>query len=666
MEFDNLMPERDLPSLDASKGKAPVTLEFLTQAIDSLDWALILFESTPANETPLTLLFANAAFETLTGRKPSELSRQGWELLLLEQTQSQRFQQMQESARQGYSDKGEFLLECSDQTRFWASLEFLPCRHSAQTWAVVIRDVSDQIRRRQERQVEQQRLQASLQHLSEAVFALDGEGKIVFANRRAEELTGLWEGASQGKPVQQVLHLTTNDGQRWEALPVDAVLAGVSAWQCPHTLRIESRARASREVHVRLTPVLDSSRRATGGVLLLQEVGSAASTSGKASTKVDTAAVLSHGIAHDFNNLLTGILGNLSLARKQLEEPDRTQALLVSAEKAAVRAQDLCRQLMAFHRGNAPVKTRFSLRSLLREAVGFTVNASPCRARTVIAEDLPEIDADEGQISQVLNNILINATQAMPDGGSITIEADTVRDPNGLTPGDYVEIGITDSGPGIPEDVIGRIFEPYFTTKPDGTGLGLASCYAITRNHGGSIKAEVAMQGGACFRIWLPTPTEADEATAQLQSRPRREQLYHGKGRIMVVDDERMIRQITCDMLTHLGYETESAADADSSEALIHQARDEGRPFKLYFFDLTLPGGRSGTELLADLRKGGDDTPAILSSGYCNNPVVNQHRNYGFSASVLKPYSIEQLSKQVDAVIRQSAHAGVALPENFT
>ncbi|MFZ0390448.1 MAG: PAS domain S-box protein, partial [Calditrichia bacterium] len=331
--------------------------------------------------------------------------------------------------------------------------------------------------------------------------------------------------------------------------------------------------------------------------------------------KLESLGVLAGGIAHDFNNVLTGILGNISLAMISPKDPEKTIPRLEAAEKAAYRARNLTQQLLTFSKGGLPVKQQIALKNLIEEAANFALMGSNVRCDCRIPADLPQIDADEGQITQVLHNLIINADQAMPNGGIIRIKCSktTITDAQfiPLKPGEYVCIAIMDEGTGISPEFLPSIFDPYFTTKQKGSGLGLATSYSIIKKHEGYIGVESEFGKGTTFTIYLPVSTETE-----IQQRIEHKNGYKGSGRILIMDDDEMIRDITAATLHEMGYQTESVADGQSALERYRRAMHNNQPFDLVIMDLTIPGGMGGKEAIQKLLKMDPEAKTIVSSGY--------------------------------------------------
>ncbi len=400
---------------------------------------------------------------------------------------------------------------------------------------------------------------------------------------------------------------------------------------------VDERTHELTEANVRLKREIAERERIKGDLLRAQ--------------KLESLGILAGGIAHDFNNLLASVMGNVSLAKLDIPPADRAHRYLAEAEQASLRARDLTQQLLTFSKGGAPVKTVASLAGLIREAAGFTLRGSRVKHELRLPDDLWPIEADEAQITQVINNLLINADQAMPEGGVITVSCENVtldaREVPSLKAGKYVLATIADRGTGIPKEHLAKVFDPYFTTKQRGSGLGLAVTYSIINKHGGHIAIESTLGKGTTFRLYLPATDKKP-----LSVRTEAENITTGQGRVLVMDDEEAIRTTMRAILTRLGYEVAFAADGAEAIELYRNSMDKrGTPFDVVIMDLTIAGGMGGKEAVKELIQLDPNVKAIVSSGYSKDPVMADYKQYGFSGVIAKPFRIRDLSEVVHRVI---------------
>jgi two-component system, cell cycle sensor histidine kinase and response regulator CckA len=369
--------------------------------------------------------------------------------------------------------------------------------------------------------------------------------------------------------------------------------------------------------------------------------------------KLESLGVLAGGIAHDFNNILTGIMGNISFAKIFLDAAHESYKPLAEAEKAAVRAGELAHQLLTFARGGEPIKKVVSPQHLIHEALSFVLHGSNVKGTVDIPDSIHAFVADEGQISQVFQNIIINATQAMPGGGILTVTAqNAVLDTNNalsLPPGPYIRLTFADQGCGISDDDLKRIFDPYFTTKTAGIGLGLSSVHSIVSRHGGHIGVSSAVGKGTTFTIHLPS---IGKVSTNHKARPAEKAIRgHKGGSILVMDDEDMIREIAASMLAHLGYEVTTCIDGEEAVKLYKTSVESGAPFLMAIMDLTIPGGLGGKQAAEQILSLFPKACLVVSSGYSNDPIMSNYREYGFSGAIAKPYSIKNFKEVLDTLL---------------
>jgi two-component system cell cycle sensor histidine kinase/response regulator CckA len=362
--------------------------------------------------------------------------------------------------------------------------------------------------------------------------------------------------------------------------------------------------------------------------------------------KLESIGTLAGGIAHDFNNLLQGVFGYISMVKMYLDQKEKALDMLGEAEKALRMSISLTSQLLTFSKGGKPVKKKIALGPVVENAAKFALSGSRIDYEIKVEEKLWLAEADEGQIGQVIQNIVLNAEQAMPMGGTILVRAKNVRAPlTGLpshhTDEKFVEISVTDTGMGMPEQHLRRIFDPYFTTKDRGSGLGLATAYSIIRNHGGLIDVHSKLGEGATFFVYIPAIEAEEEKVGTVPEMTTTSR----KGRILVMDDEEVVRHIAGFMITSLGHEVEFAENGEEAVARYRSALQSGRPYDVVILDLTIRGGKGGEEALRDLMQADPAVKAVVSSGYSDISPISEYEAHGFSACLKKPYETEELEK---------------------
>lgn len=365
--------------------------------------------------------------------------------------------------------------------------------------------------------------------------------------------------------------------------------------------------------------------------------------------KLESLGVLAGGIAHNFNNIMTGILGSIFLAKGSVAGGDALKRL-EEAERGIELAKDLTRRLLTFSMGGSPVKKTASVAELVTESADFVLSGTMVRSEYSIPDGLWAIEADAGLISQVIRNLVMNAVQAMPDGGVVKVSCENAEVSGADSPlkdGRYVKITVEDSGVGIPHEDLQRVFDPYFTTKEDGTGLGLSASYSIIKNHEGHISVESTPGKGSVFFVYLPaSQTTGPEAVKKPSA------VVNGAGMVLVMDDEEVVRNTAGGILDVLGYTAAYAKDgAEAIEAYI-EARAKEEPFDAVIMDLTVPGGMGGKEAIARLLLIDPSVKAIVSSGYSNDPVMSEFAKFGFKAVIPKPYSVAEFSATISKVIK--------------
>ncbi len=366
--------------------------------------------------------------------------------------------------------------------------------------------------------------------------------------------------------------------------------------------------------------------------------------------KLESLGILAGGIAHDFNNLMSGILGYIDLASEKTREP-QVSKYLAKALGSIDRARALTRQLLTFAKGGAPMKRTEQLFPFVQETVQFALSGSKVSSSFQISENLWTCDIDKNQIGQVIDNLVINAQQAMPDGGKIEISAQNIsfaeNKKNAIQAGNFVKLSIKDFGTGIPKEFLPRIFDPFFTTKAKGHGLGLPTCFSIVKRHGGFIEVDSERGKGSTFHVYLPASKDSVSAVANESSIE-----FKGTGTFLVMDDEEVVRDTVRDILESFGYSVELKMNGESAVAWFAEEIKAGRTVAGVIFDLTIPGGMGGREAIGEIRKLCLQTPVFVASGYSEDPVMANPKDYGFSASICKPFKRAELMKMLSETMK--------------
>lgn len=527
---------------------------------------------------------------------------------------------------------------------------------------------------------EKERLGVTLRSIADGVIVTDANGRLVLINNVAEKMTGWTSEAAIGKPLATVFHSVDPESRaRCDTSTLDlargvpSVSQGtVAALQTvpPGSLRrctlLIARDSTERPIEECAATLCDDHGHTIGMVLVFRDITDALKVMEERAraNKLSALGLLAGGMANDFNNILTSIIGNISLARTITPETDAAGAL-TDAQRACIRARHLTWQLLTFSKGGIPTRKKVTLAHVLADSVATALRGSNLHHTLDIAEDLWAVDADEAQLVQVFTNVLLNAKEATAQGGSIAIRAsnavetdDRLEHALPVAPGRYVCVSVTDTGAGIPPEHLAKIFDPYFTTKEGGSGLGLATTHSIVKNHGGFVTVESQPGCGTTMVISVPASV-VDRMVESLESVPSAKILAGArrarKQRVLVMDDEADIRRVTGSMLEFLGYQAEVVETGAVAVERFRQAIEKGKPFDVVLLDLIVPGGMGGRETIDRLSRLEPSVKAVLVSGYVQQSGMAEYRNCGFGAVITKPFTLDELSTTLRSVLAPTA-----------
>jgi PAS domain S-box-containing protein len=517
---------------------------------------------------------------------------------------------------------------------------------------------------------EKERLSVTLRSIGDGVMTTDLDGTILMINSVAETLTGWTQQEAVGQPLGLVFRNFEPETREPCDNSVSALTSRAARLGAGRSTILVARDLSERPIEESAAPLGDLQGRTIGMVLAFRDITDSLRIQAERAkaARLESLGLLAGGIAHDFNNILTSILGNVSMARATWPHDGAPINLLSDAEQACVRARQLTWRLLTFSKGGVPAKKTLGIARILRESAVIALRGSAVRCTFDLPPQLWAVEADEVQLVQVFSNVFINAKEAMPQGGVIAVRAENVieadrRSESALpvVPGNYLRVSIVDEGIGIPREHIGRIFDPYFSTKQRGSGLGLATTYSIVKNHGGFLVIESSLGRGTTVQVSLPaSSSHAISHPVERPAVPR----AGGRRRVLVMDDEASIRTLTSNMLQFLGYDTEVV---DSGSAAIERCARKN--FDVVMLDLIVPGKMGGEEAMRRLAGMNPSVKAILVSGHTRDSVLADFRDHGFQAVIAKPFTLQELSATLYSVIGSpgapSAAAALGTPPGW-
>ncbi len=495
---------------------------------------------------------------------------------------------------------------------------------------------------------EKERFNRVLESINDAVIVTDKKAVILLVNNATCNLLNKEYHELIGKDIMTILDLDCKQSVNFTFNTIIEILQQKSiSNEC-----ILHVGGVSYNIELYILPLKDQMNNITGTIVVLRDITQKKIIEDHIArtSKLESVGLMAAGIAHDFNNILTSIVGNLSIAKNKIHESSELYHYINDAEKASFKAKELTQQLLTFAKGGAPVKKVTSLSTMFKDIVTFVLRGSGVESKFIIDDNLYNVEVDEGQISQVIQNIVINAREAMHDHGLLKIYAQNVTDDDPVKAiignGKSIRISIEDNGPGIQNGIIEKIFDPYYTTKPRGTGLGLTVVYSIIKRHGGYIFVDSQPGRGARFDIYL----RATEKNIEVIEDEGNEISVIGKGKVLVLEDDENIQFILRTMLEELGYEVDIACDGDEAYQKYLIAKESQHNYSFAIMDLTIPGKKGGKDTITQIRKLDNELKVIVSSGYSNDPVMSNYKDYGFNGILPKPYRFDDLKRIITAI----------------
>ena len=503
---------------------------------------------------------------------------------------------------------------------------------------------------------EREQLLVTLHSIVDGVITTDTDGRVELMNKVAENLTGWVQADAAGKEIKEVLNL--DHGESY----LDTVNDDIEEQTVASTATLEYKeilvAKDGTEYHIATSsdPIYGTQGEIRGAVIVFRDETERLKIEEELfkAKKLESVGLLAGGIAHDFNNILAGLFGNIELAKRKIPEDHAAYSYMQVAHQALERATNLTKQLLTFAKGGDPILEAVSAAQVIDSVVHFNLSGSQIKAAVNLPDNLWPVKADKGQLGQVFANLTINAKHAMPMGGTLHVTAENISAEKGGNAvgisSDSVKLKVWDEGLGMGADILDKIFDPYFSTKQTGSGLGLATVRSIIEKHNGQIYVESELGQGTIFTLYLPAD-RTSHATVEGTSSDGVNSSLPGAGRLLVVDDEEIVQKVLVEMLRLNGYTVDTASEGREGKERYLAAMNAGTPYDLVIMDLTIPGGMGGKEAVQEILTLDPAAKVIASSGYSTDPIMARYLEYGFKGRISKPFQVADLQGEVSRVL---------------
>ncbi|MCP4761955.1 MAG: PAS domain S-box protein, partial [archaeon] len=502
---------------------------------------------------------------------------------------------------------------------------------------------------------EKERLAVTLRSIGDGVITTDKNGKIVLMNKVAENLTGYNLNEAFNKPISKIFNLIDENSNKYIENPINKIIKSESIIRLPNSTVLVSKDGLKRIINDSGAPIRDKNSNIIGVVIVFRDVTEQRKIEHELINKerIESLGVLAGGIAHDFNNILMSVLGHLSILKLDIDKESASYTSIIEAESGALRARDLTKQLLTFAKGGDPIKNFAYIDEIIEESATFSLHGSNVNYELISPSDIWPVSVDRGQIGQVIQNLVLNAAQSMNNGGTIliTVINELLSGENEflLNPGKYIKIAVKDTGIGIPEEEFSKIFDPYYTTKTKGNGLGLSICHSIITKHGGTIFVDSQVGRGSIFQFFIP----ADPQAIVDDSLEIKSITSISKTRILVLEDDPNVNKVIGMMFNYLNIDYQITMDGLDTLEAYKESLNSNNPFDVVILDLTIQGGIGGKEIINDLVKMDSNVDAIVSSGYTTGEIMSNYLDYGFKGVLVKPYTISDLAESINNVMKK-------------